>query len=171
MPVPGRDRGRSRLGESSRNQLPLARDLDQVAARVVEDGCRHGARFDRLLREPDTPPTKSLELVPNVVDGKRGEGDAVLDERLLERLRGGVRVWLEKQFGSLWLLWGYDRQPASFAKRYLCLLRKSEHVGVEPQCPVLVVDQDARDVDSHVDASLSPRSQRSAMCSSGSVLR
>jgi hypothetical protein len=47
--------------------------LDQVAARVVEYGCRHRARLDRLLGEPDTETAKSLELVPNVVDGERGE--------------------------------------------------------------------------------------------------
>jgi hypothetical protein len=39
--------------------------LDQVAARVVEYGCRHRARLDRLLGEPDTETAKSLELVPN----------------------------------------------------------------------------------------------------------
>jgi NAD(P)-dependent dehydrogenase (short-subunit alcohol dehydrogenase family) len=55
----------------------LTRDLDQVAARVVEYGCRHRARFHRLLGEPDTETAKSLELVPNVLDGERREGNAV----------------------------------------------------------------------------------------------
>jgi hypothetical protein len=87
--------------------------LDQVAARVVEDGGRHRARLDRLLGEPDTETTKSLELVPDVVDGERGEWDAVLNQRLLERLRGGMRVRLEQQLGPLWLLWGYDPQPGA----------------------------------------------------------
>jgi hypothetical protein len=35
--------------------------LDQVAARVVEDGCRHRSRLDRLPAEADTETPESLE--------------------------------------------------------------------------------------------------------------
>jgi hypothetical protein len=55
-------------------QLPLARDLDQVAARVVEYGCRHRARLDRLLGEADTETAKSLELVLNVLEANEVKG-------------------------------------------------------------------------------------------------
>src|SRR5918994_5907901 len=95
--------------------LGLACDLDEVAAGVVEDGGRDALQLERLLREADAETAKSLGLGMDVVDGEGGEGNAVLDERLLERFRGGVRGPLEKQLGSLPPLGGDDRQPARLA--------------------------------------------------------
>jgi hypothetical protein len=59
--------------------LVVARDLDQVAAGVVEHSCRDRAHRDGLLGESHSESAKSLELQVDVVDGERGEGDAVLD--------------------------------------------------------------------------------------------
>ena len=47
------------------------------------------------------------------------------------------------------LLGGDHGQPAVFAERDLGLLHEAEHVGVEAQRLLLVVDQDARQVDPH----------------------
>src|ERR687898_709495 len=84
--------------------LGLACDLDEVAAGVVEDGGRAAVRLERLLREPDAETAKSLGLGVDVVDGEGGEGNAVLDERLLERSRRGVCVGLEQQLGTVRLV-------------------------------------------------------------------
>src|SRR6266540_263667 len=150
--------------------LPLARDLDQVAARVVEYGGGRRARLDRLLGEPHTKAVKSVELLVDVVDRKGGEGNPVFDERLLEWLGGGVPVRLKQQFGSLWLVWGYNRQPASLPQGDVGLFHESEHVGVELERLGLIVDEDACNGNSHVVSSLSARSHRSTICSSGLVL-
>ena len=88
------------IRRAGRSSLVGARDLDQVAAGVVEHGCRDRAHCDGLLGESHSESTKSLELQVDVVDGERSEGDAVLDERLLEWLRGGVSVRLEQKLGS-----------------------------------------------------------------------
>lgn len=45
-------------------------DLDQVAARIVEDRCRHGTHGCRLLREPHAERLQSLVLRMHVVDGE-----------------------------------------------------------------------------------------------------
>jgi hypothetical protein len=51
------------------------RDLDEVAARVVEDRGRCRAHLGRLLREPDSQRSHALELRVHVFDRERGERD------------------------------------------------------------------------------------------------
>jgi hypothetical protein len=51
-----------------REWLALARDLDQVAAGVVEHGCGHLAHSDGLLGEPRPEAAKSFELLAGVVE-------------------------------------------------------------------------------------------------------
>lgn len=72
----------------------MAYGLDEVAAGVVEGCGRDAVRCERLLGEPDAETAKSLGLGIDVDDGEDegGEGNAVLDERLLERSRGGMSV-------------------------------------------------------------------------------
>jgi hypothetical protein len=62
--------------------LARGRDLDQIAACVVEHGGRRRARLERLLGKSDTETAKSLELLLDVGDGEGRKGDAVLDELL-----------------------------------------------------------------------------------------
>src|SRR5688572_6270448 len=69
-------------------ELTLARDLYQVAARVIEHGRGVRLHLDRLLREPDPQRAQSVVLGFHVVDGERRVGNAVIDERLLEGLGG-----------------------------------------------------------------------------------
>ena len=63
----------------------LGCDLDEVAARVVEHGGRERPHVSRRLPEPHGPTDEALLLSRDVVDRERREGDAVLDERVLER--------------------------------------------------------------------------------------
>src|SRR5690606_34099575 len=95
----GTERGRSPRGQSwiaagqrgserEGSVLSLAGDLYQVATGVVEDCDRHGAEVRRLLGEVQACRAQPIVLHLGVVHGERGEGDAVLDECLLERARG-----------------------------------------------------------------------------------
>jgi hypothetical protein len=47
------------------------------------------------LREPNATTDQALVLCRDVVDGERREGDAILDEGLLERSRGRVLIGFE----------------------------------------------------------------------------
>src|SRR4051812_42174936 len=129
--------------------VPL-RDLDQVAARVVEDGRRHRAHLEGFLGERDAHRPEPVELRPDVFDGERRERDAVVDEGLLERLRGRVTIGLEEQLRSVGLVPRRDRQPLGVAERDLRLLLEAENTGIEVESLVLVIDEDARQVDPHV---------------------
>jgi hypothetical protein len=72
-------------------------DLDQVPAGVGED--RHGDRagVGRLHRERDAVLLQPLEFCMDVVDLERGQRNALAEQLLLVRLRGRVRVRLERE--------------------------------------------------------------------------
>src|SRR5215217_1732612 len=61
----------------------LRRDLDEVAAGVVEHGGLDRAHLGRLLREAHSKPGQALELAVDVGHRERGEWDAVGHKRLL----------------------------------------------------------------------------------------
>ena len=86
-----------------------------------------------------------------------------LDQRLLERLGRGMAVGLQQQLGSVGILGRDHGQPPVLAERDLGLLHEAEDFGVEPQRLVLVVDEDAGEVDPHgllsVRSGLSHRSR------------
>ena len=84
-----------------------------------------------------------LELGLDVVDGERGEGDPVGDERLLERLGRRVLVRLEEELHAVGHVGRDDGQPSGLADRDVGLLHEAEDVGVERQRLGLVVDEDA----------------------------
>jgi hypothetical protein len=67
VPV-GRD-----IRRAGAKRLVVARDLDQVAAGVVEHCCRDRAHRDGLLGESHSESAKALELQVDVVDGERCE--------------------------------------------------------------------------------------------------
>jgi hypothetical protein len=91
--------------------VPLC-DLNQVAAGVVEDRRGHGPHLRRLLREPNTERREPLELLADIVDGKRREGNSVADERRLERVPGRVLVGLEYQLGAVGVVRRDSGEPA-----------------------------------------------------------
>ena len=65
-----------------------------------------------------------------------------------------------------------DGQPAVLAQRDVVLLHEAEHVGVEAQGLLLVVDEDAGQVDPHGGLlSRRVRCHRSVMARSGDVSR
>src|SRR5919204_4583737 len=88
---------RARARAPRRCSLVLARDLDEVAARVVEDSRRHGLHLHGLLGEANAELAESLVLGVDVFDSERRERDAVGHERLLERPHGGIAVGLEHE--------------------------------------------------------------------------
>src|SRR5262245_38159094 len=69
--------------------------LNQVSACVVEHGRRDRAHLCRSLCERDTKGCEALVLPLNVVDGKGGEGNPVIDKRSLEWFRSRVLVGLK----------------------------------------------------------------------------
>jgi hypothetical protein len=75
------------------------RDLDKVAAGVVEDGCGNRAHGDGRSRELDAGRLQPPVLGMDIVDGEGGEGDAVLDESALEGAGGRVRVGSSRSSG------------------------------------------------------------------------
>jgi hypothetical protein len=93
--------GRAARGDLSLWRSVLLRDLNQVAAGVVEDGRRHLTHLRRLLRELNTERREARELLLDVVDGKGCEGNSVADERRLEWFRGRVI----DQIGMPWWYW------------------------------------------------------------------
>ncbi len=64
---------------SQHRDLDGVGDLDEVATGVVEHRGGHPAHVERFLREPHSAVTQPLVLSLNVVNGERGERDAVLD--------------------------------------------------------------------------------------------
>src|SRR5690606_10821596 len=127
----------------------LLRDLDQIAAGVVEHGAGHRAHVHRLLGEVHAEGAETLVLGLHVVDGERGERDAVGDQRLLERLRRRVAAGFEHQLRAAGVLGGHHGQPPGLAHRDVALLHEPQDVGVEPQRLLLVVNHHARQVDLH----------------------
>ena len=125
-------------------------DLDQVAAGVVEHRRRHRAHVGGLLGEDGrrAPVSRSYSVL-HVGDGEGGERDAVGDQGVLERLRRRVVVGFEKELDAVRVLGGDDGEPPVLAQRHVVLLLEAEDVGVEAQRLLLVVDEDAGQVDPH----------------------
>ncbi len=161
----GRRRGLTRPADRL-----LAGDLDQVAAGVVEDGRRDRPHVRRLLGEPHPRRPEPFVLLAHVVHGERREGNPVLHQRPLERTGGGMAVRLEHQLGAVDILRRHDGQPPVLSHRDLDLLHEAEDLRVETQRLVLIVHQDAREIDPHRFGSSGPRiGHRSTMLFRGPV--
>lgn len=97
-------------------------DLDQVSARVVEDGGYHRAHVDRVLGELDSQSLEPFDLGVHVVDGELGERDAVGDQGLLERAGRRMAVRLKQQL-DVFRIGGRDHgEPSGSARRHVGLL-------------------------------------------------
>lgn len=64
-------------------------DLDQIAARVVEDSSADDAHVGGWLSESHTESGQALVLGFDVVDGELREGDSISSERVFERFTAG----------------------------------------------------------------------------------
>ena len=71
--------------------------LDQVPAGIGAHGDAHRPRLHRLLREHHAQSLQPGEFSRQIVDFERGERNALLEDRVLERLAGGVGVRLERE--------------------------------------------------------------------------
>jgi hypothetical protein len=145
-------RGRAEVRRSFRGS-----NLDQVSARVVQDGGSHSSHLGRLLREINTECPESLELLVHVMTTKGAEGDPVADERCLKRLGGRMRVGLAHQLGPVWVVSLDDGEPAVLTERDIGLLLEAEDVRVEVKRLVLIVDEDTGQVDAGQDPAASGR--------------
>ena len=96
------------------------------------------------LHEADTEPAQPIELGLHVIDAEGRVRHAVLDERLLEGSRGGVRIGLQEELDAIGRIGRDDGQPPRPAGGNVGLLHEAEHIGIEGECLCLVVDQDAR---------------------------
>jgi hypothetical protein len=115
--------------------------LDQVSARVVENGGGHGTHRGGVLRELDTECPEPLELLLQSSTAKEVNGIPSLTSAA-EGLGGGVRVGFEHQLGPVRVVRRDDREPTVLAERDLGLLLEAEDIGVEVEHLVLVVDED-----------------------------
>jgi hypothetical protein len=130
-------------------RLPF-NELDEVAARVVEDSHEGGADVGWRLREHHTLAGRPGVLGGDVVDVELGEWDAVLDESVLIGLHCRVVRWLQQQFRTVGRFGRYDGEPEVVADGDVPALREAEHLGVEGEGCSLVVDEYARQGDSQV---------------------
>ena len=124
------------------------RYLDQIAASVVQYGDGRTRDFCRRHREDDPDFFQSLVFLPGVVDEECRRADALLMQRLLVGLGGGIVVRLEDQLCSLWRRWRDNGQPSVFPDTDVQLLHKTQLLGVEPEGFLLVIYVHAGEFDS-----------------------
>ena len=79
----------------------LLNQLHEVSAGVIQDCSCHWTKLDRVLRERDAEADEPGVFGNNVVHEERGEGDAIVDQGGLERLRRWMRVWLQHELRTV----------------------------------------------------------------------
>src|SRR5215213_9404749 len=125
-------------------------DLNQVAAGVRTDRERNRTLLRRLLREDDAERLQALILAGDIVNLERSGRDALLQQAFLERPANGVGVGFQRQLDILISFRRYDGDPSELAaNRDVVFLHEAEHLRVEPQRLLLILDHDARQLDSH----------------------
>jgi hypothetical protein len=87
------------------------RELDEVAAGVIEDGhcCRPNLRW--VHREHDTHLLHSLGFFPDVVNEEGRQRDSLREERGFERLGCWLLIRLQEQLHAIRIFGRDDRQP------------------------------------------------------------
>src|SRR4029453_6414996 len=123
--------------------------LNEIPTGVRADGDGDRTLTIRYLGEHDAELAEATVFVFEVVDLERRCRNALLEQRLLERPAGGIGIRLQRQFEVSWPVRGDDGNPAVLANRNVVLLHEAEHLRVERQRLVLIVDHDARQLDSH----------------------
>ena len=73
------------------------------------------------VKRTPSPRSRSYSR-PDVVDGERGERDAVGDQRLLERLGRRVFVGFEEELGAVRIVGRHDGDPPMLTQRDVGLL-------------------------------------------------
>ena len=163
-----RDMVAARIEENAaapvRRAQSALRDLDEVAAGVVEHGDGDRAHLDGLHREPHAEPPEPRRLGDDVVHGERRAGDAVADQRRLVGLGGRVGVGLEQQLGAVRIVGRDHRQPPVLAERHVVLDDEAEHVGVEALGLRLIVDEHAGQVYPHANSAAAVVCDHVACC-------
>src|SRR3954447_13845711 len=127
-----------------------AGDLNQVAARVVENSSVNRTHLQGRLGEVHAESCQSGVFCAHTVDGKLLERDAVLDQCLFERLNGWMLARLQEELGPVGLVGGDDREPGELTQRNVLALDEAKLVDIEVERLRLVLDEDAGDVDAHV---------------------
>lgn len=88
-------------------------DVDEVAARIFEDGNNYGTLAGRFRFEPYAEVFHSYQLALNVLNEKRNPRNPCFEERLLINLGGLEFCRFQKQRHVVWPLRRIDRQPSS----------------------------------------------------------
>src|SRR5262249_13898738 len=101
------------------------------------------------LGESNAKSLEARELRFEVARFERSKRNALLEHRLLEHLRGWVGVRFQSKLEVLAAFRRHDGQPLVLPHREVVLLLKAEHLGVELQRSVLILDDDAGELDSH----------------------
>src|SRR5690349_9150006 len=107
------------------------RNLQKIAAGVLEHRRRHRSHVDGRLGEADTELRQSLVLLLDVLDAKGGTGNSILDQRRLEGLCRRMLVRLQHQLNAIRLIGGDDGQPAVRAEGNVVLELEAEDVAIE----------------------------------------
>ena len=126
-----------------------AGDLDQVAAGVVEDGGGDRAHRRRLLGERDAERRQPVELACTSSTAKDVNG---MPSATSAALNGPAAGWSSGSSSSSTPSGSSGETTVSQRCSPIgtsCLLHEAEHVGVEAQRLLLVVDEDAGQVDPH----------------------
>src|SRR5215467_3417167 len=124
-------------------------ELNQVAARVGEYSEHDGSSGRRRLGEHHTFRTQARELTGKVTHLERGQGNPLLEHRLLKALPGGVGIRLERQLQVARRFRRRDRDPSILTDRKILALHKTENVRIESDGLLLIIHHDARQLDAH----------------------
>ena len=127
----------------------LLLDLDEVAAGVVEDRGDDGAEVGWGLDEVHAFCLETLVFGLDVVDGEGGAGNAVRHNGVYERTDRGMVIRLKQKLRPLGVFRGYHGDPGVLAQGDVVLELEAKRFGVEAERLLLVVHEDAGEVDSH----------------------
>ena len=83
------------------------------------------------------------------VDSNAVDRNALREHRGLKRFARRVGVRLERELEIVWSVGCHQCDPPVFADGDVVFHLKTEHLGVELQCLVLIVDHDAGELDAH----------------------
>ncbi len=148
----------------------LGDELDEVAARVVEDGDDGGTDVVRRLGERDPRLGQSGVLGLDVVHRELSQRDPVFGESVPVGLDRRVTGWLQHQLWPLRTVRRDDGQPEIVSERDLVVFDEAEYLGIELQRGSLVVYVETGEMDPR-GVSFLAVGQRLEITASGSRLK